>query len=152
VSRWVVELTCGRAFHRDVPLILELGMVREEPNRCRIRLGARIRQKLGRPNFLSYPQVSMSSNDTECYNTDVHRKAQRTLPGDDNYQLITSCMTPPKIAAGVAFDPDVLEYLRRLCAEFRRDRSYMINAIVRDHAQQQQARPRPRKRERAIHF
>jgi hypothetical protein len=59
-------------------------------------------------------------------------------------------MTPPKIGAGVAFDPDVLEYLRRLCAEFRRDRSFIINAIVRDHARQQKARPRAR--ERAIQF
>lgn len=59
-------------------------------------------------------------------------------------------MTPPKIAAGVAFDPDVLEFLRHLCAEFRRDRSFVINAIIRDYARQQHTRPR--KRERAIHF
>lgn len=59
-------------------------------------------------------------------------------------------MIQPKIAAGVAFDPDVLEYLRRVCTEFQRDRSFVINAIVREHAQRQQARPR--KRERAIHF
>ena len=30
-------------------------------------------------------------------------------------------MFPPKIAAGVAFDPDVLEYLRGLCEEHQRD-------------------------------
>ena len=59
-------------------------------------------------------------------------------------------MTQPKIAAGVAFDPDVLEFLRGLCAEFQRDRSFVINAIVRDYARKQQ--DRPRKGERAIHF
>ena len=59
-------------------------------------------------------------------------------------------MIQSKIAAGVAFDPDVLEYLRGLCAELQRDRSFVINAIVREHALQQQTRPR--KPERAIHF
>ena len=59
-------------------------------------------------------------------------------------------MTPSKIAAGVAFDPDVLEFLSRLCTEFKRDRSFVINAIVRDYAKQQESRPR--KRERAINF
>ena len=59
-------------------------------------------------------------------------------------------MIQPKIGAGVAFDPDVLEYLRRVCTEFQRDRSFVINAIVREHAQRQQARSR--KREPAIHF
>ena len=59
-------------------------------------------------------------------------------------------MTPSKTAAGVAFDPDVLEFLRDVCTEFRRDRSFVINAIVRDYARQQQARPR--RRERAIPF
>ena len=55
-------------------------------------------------------------------------------------------MSQSKIAAGVAFDPDVLDYLRRLCTEFQRDRSFVINAIVRDYAQQQQAQPRKRER------
>ena len=59
-------------------------------------------------------------------------------------------MTQPKIAAGVAFDPEVLEYLRRVCTEFQRDRSFVINAIIRDYAQQQQVRPK--NRERAISF
>ena len=59
-------------------------------------------------------------------------------------------MPQPKIAAGVAFDPDVLDYLRRLCTEFQRDRSFVINAIVRDYAQQQQAQPR--KRERVVNL
>lgn len=59
-------------------------------------------------------------------------------------------MTPPKIAAGVAFDPEVLEFLRRLCTEFQRDRSFVINAIIRDYARQQQVRPK--KQERAISF
>ena len=59
-------------------------------------------------------------------------------------------MTPPKIAAGVAFDADVLEFLRRMCSEIQRDRSFVINAIVRDYARQQQARPK--RRERAIRF
>ena len=59
-------------------------------------------------------------------------------------------MIQTKIAAGVAFDPDVLEYLRGLCAEFQRDRSFVINAIIRDYAQHQKAEPK--KRERAIHF
>jgi len=59
-------------------------------------------------------------------------------------------MTPPKIAAGVAFDPEVLKFLRRLCAEFQRDRSFVINAIIRDYARQQQVRPK--KQERAISF
>ena len=66
------------------------------------------------------------------------------------YQVITPFVTPSKIAAGVAFDPDVLEFLTHLCTEFHRDRSFVINAIVRDYAKQQQARPR--KRERAIYF
>ena len=59
-------------------------------------------------------------------------------------------MIPSKIAAGVAFEPDVLEFLSRLCTEFQRDRSFVINAIVRNYAKQQQARPR--RREPAIHF
>ena len=59
-------------------------------------------------------------------------------------------MTPSKIAAGVAFEPDVLEFLSRLCTEFHRDRSFVINAIVRDYAKHQQTKPR--KKERAIHF
>ena len=59
-------------------------------------------------------------------------------------------MIQPKIAAGVAFDPDVLEFLRGLCAEFQRDRSFVINAIIRDYAQQHQ--DRPGNQERAIHF
>ena len=59
-------------------------------------------------------------------------------------------MTPSKIAAGVAFEPDVLEFLSRLCTEFHRDRSFVINAIVRDYAKQQRAKPR--KQERAINF
>ncbi len=71
-------------------------------------------------------------------------------PNGNDYKLITSFMTPPKIAAGVAFDPDVLEFLSGLCTEFQRDRSFVINAIVRNYAQQQQARPR--KEERAIPF
>ncbi len=60
-------------------------------------------------------------------------------------------MTQPKIAAGVAFDPEVLEFLRDLCTEFQRDRSFVINAIVRDYAQQHR-RTKPRKPERAINF
>ncbi len=60
-------------------------------------------------------------------------------------------MNQSKIAAGVAFDPEVLEFLRGLCAEYQRDRSFVINAIVRDYAQQQQ-RTKPRKSERAINF
>ena len=71
-------------------------------------------------------------------------------PSGNAYQLTAPFMTPPKIAAGVAFDPEVLEYLRRVCTEFQRDRSFVINAIIRNYAQQQQARPR--KRERAIPF
>ena len=72
------------------------------------------------------------------------------LRNGNDYKLITSFMTSPKIAAGVAFDQDVLEFLSGLCAEFQRDRSFIINAIVRNYAQQQQARPR--KEERAIPF
>ena len=60
-------------------------------------------------------------------------------------------MTQPKIAAGVAFDPEVLEFLRDLCTEFQRDRSFVINAIVRDYAQQHR-QAKPRKPERAINF
>ena len=43
-------------------------------------------------------------------------------------------MTQPRFAAGVAFDQDVLEYLRSLCEALQRDRSFVINAIVREHA------------------
>jgi len=59
-------------------------------------------------------------------------------------------MIPTKKAAGVAFDPDVLDYLRRLCEAHQRDRSYLINAIIRDHAVEWQLKPR--KREPIIHF
>lgn len=59
-------------------------------------------------------------------------------------------MTSPKVAAGVAFDPDVLEFLKHLCSEFRRDRSFVINAIIRDYARQQHTRPR--RREPVIQF
>jgi hypothetical protein len=72
------------------------------------------------------------------------------FPCGNAYQLTVPFMTPPKIAAGVAFEPEVLEFLSRICAEFQRDRSFVINAIIRDYAQQQQLRPR--KRERAIPF
>ena len=59
-------------------------------------------------------------------------------------------MHPPRIGAGVAFDRDVLDYLRLVCAEQRRDRSFVINAIVREHAAQKLSRSS--KPERAIHF
>ena len=71
-------------------------------------------------------------------------------PRGNVYQLTDPFMIPPKIAAGVAFDPEVLEFLGRVCTEFQRDRSFVINAIIRDYARQQQVRPR--KRERAIPF
>lgn len=60
-------------------------------------------------------------------------------------------MNQTKIAAGVAFDPEVLEFLRGLCAEYQRDRSFIINAIVRDYAQQHR-QPKPKRPERAISF
>ena len=37
--------------------------------------------------------------------------------------------------AGVNFDPAVIEYLERLCAQEDRSRSFMINQIVREHAE-----------------
>jgi hypothetical protein len=69
---------------------------------------------------------------------------------DGDYQLTQPSMIPTKKAAGVAFDPDVLEYLRRLCAEQQRDRSFIINAIIRHHAVVWQTEAR--KREQAISF
>ena len=69
---------------------------------------------------------------------------------DGDYQLTQPSMSPTKKAAGVAFDPDVLEYLRRLCAEQQRDRSFIINAIIRHHAVVWQTEAR--KREQAISF
>ena len=53
---------------------------------------------------------------------------------DGDYQLTQPSMIPTKKAAGVAFYPDVLEYLRRRCAEQQRDRSFNINAIILHHA------------------
>lgn len=66
------------------------------------------------------------------------------------YQLTVPCMIQPRFGAGVAFDQDVLEYLRRLCEEFQRDRSFIINAIVREHAKRNLERVK--KPERAIRF
>ena len=59
-------------------------------------------------------------------------------------------MNQARIAAGVAFDQDVLEYLRRLCQENQRDRSFIINALVREHARQRE--DRTRKAEPAIRY
>jgi len=39
-----------------------------------------------------------------------------------------------KIKASVSFQPDVIEYLDRLAKEMDRDRSWLINRIVREHA------------------
>ena len=61
-------------------------------------------------------------------------------------------MTQTRIAAGVAFDRDVLEYLRRLCTEAQRDRSFIINAIVREHARQSSEREIVKEPETAIRF
>ena len=37
--------------------------------------------------------------------------------------------------AGVNFDPAVIDYLEHLCAREDRSRSFMVNQIVREHAQ-----------------
>ena len=39
-----------------------------------------------------------------------------------------------KPKSSVAFEPDVYEYLAELQERFDRDRSWLINAIVRDYA------------------
>jgi hypothetical protein len=43
-------------------------------------------------------------------------------------------MAEPKISAGVAFDRDVLQFLEQVCQDLHLDRSYVINAIVREYA------------------
>lgn len=40
----------------------------------------------------------------------------------------------PKAQTGVSLDVEVLKYLDRLAEEDDRDRSYIINRIVREHA------------------
>lgn len=67
----------------------------------------------------------------------------------DDYQLNNLCMIQPKIPAGAAFDQDVFEFLRCLCLEQQRDRSIIINAIVREYAQRHESRQKPP--EPAIH-
>jgi len=39
----------------------------------------------------------------------------------------------PKHKASVAFEPDVVEYLEQLQARLDRDRSWIINRLVRHH-------------------
>ena len=41
------------------------------------------------------------------------------------------------VAAGVTFEPPVLEYLERLAQEQERSRSWLLNRIVKDHAMRQ---------------
>jgi hypothetical protein len=73
-----------------------------------------------------------------CYNQAVRCLHLFISLAGNVYQLIKHPMTQPKIAAGVAFDQAVLEYLRLLCGEVQRDRSFVINAIIREHARQSQ--------------
>jgi len=49
-------------------------------------------------------------------------------------KLTTTLMTH-RFTSGVSFDPDVLEYLQLLGEQHQRPRSFIINAIVREHAQ-----------------
>jgi predicted transcriptional regulator len=41
-----------------------------------------------------------------------------------------------KIISGVAFDPDVTDYLEELSEREDRSRSWLINTIIREHAKQ----------------
>jgi len=42
---------------------------------------------------------------------------------------------PKRINTGVTLEPDVIDYLESLGKREDRDRSWLINAIVREHAQ-----------------
>jgi predicted transcriptional regulator len=43
-----------------------------------------------------------------------------------------------KVVTTVNLEPEVLDYLRELQAEFDRDRSYLVNALVKEYRRRRQ--------------
>ena len=43
--------------------------------------------------------------------------------------------TSRRVATSIKIEPEVAEYLRLLAEEMQRDRTFLINAIVSEHAQ-----------------
>jgi predicted transcriptional regulator len=59
------------------------------------------------------------------------------VKGDPRMQRKPRKLGEEKVPTSVNFDPAVIDYLDRICTSEERSRSYVVNRIIKEHAERQ---------------
>ncbi len=83
------------------------------------------------PKFWSYPQPFVFQSIFLWYSNFMERNTDR-----QNGRA-------RRVATSIKIEPEVAEYLQLLAEQLQRDRTFLINAIVSEHAQQNRGKLPP---------
>lgn len=84
----------------------------------------------GYPKLYSYPQGGVGRGNAVCYHVGMDQIPERKVK-------------TRRVPASIKMEPEVADYLQWLAEQLQRDRTFLINAIVSEHARSHRGKVPP---------